>query len=261
MDANMTLNVKQGDKVVAKKQLKVFGSVAADVGDVLEVDFVGYSFVKLATDNVVLTVDNHTLMEHFEKHVEKEKNDDLCLDLNVSDYDPEEILSRLQKNGTLNKLIEAMTVNSLDSKKNDECTCDECDAHEEVEENLVIDECLPNKVTKEDVLDIINESSIIVETGVFDKSTVLHCKLPNGFVITTTSACVDPENYDAEIGEDICYDKLMDKIWELEGYRLQSERYYADKHGYWLECEDTSECDGCPYTGECFGADEDEDCA
>lgn len=95
-----------------------------------------------------------------------------------------------------------------------------------------------NVVTKEMIDDIIAGSDVVVDT-VFDKTTVVYMRLPNGFVIVESSSCVDPANYDEEIGIDICMDKIEDKIWELEGYRLQCELADAD---------DTSEdayCDCC----------------
>lgn len=47
--------------------------------------------------------------------------------------------------------------------------------------------------------------------------------LPNGFVIVESSSCVDPANFDMKVGEEICMDRLVNKIWELEGYKLQSK--------------------------------------
>lgn len=60
---------------------------------------------------------------------------------------------------------------------------------------------------------------------VFDKCTVVSCKLPNGFVITESSACVDPDNYNEEMGIDNCLNRILDKVWELEGYLLQNTVY------------------------------------
>ena len=57
------------------------------------------------------------------------------------------------------------------------------------------------------------------------KHMTLVAKLENGFVIETSSGCVDPKNFDEEIGEEICTRKLEDKIWELEGYALQKQVY------------------------------------
>ena len=47
-------------------------------------------------------------------------------------------------------------------------------------------------------------------------------KLKNGFVIVESSVCVDPKNFDIEIGREICGNRIKDKIWELEGYNLQT---------------------------------------
>lgn len=58
---------------------------------------------------------------------------------------------------------------------------------------------------------------------VFEKCTVLTVKLPNGFTLTESAGCVDPENYSAEIGYEICKKKIIDKIWLLEGYVLQTK--------------------------------------
>ena len=78
-----------------------------------------------------------------------------------------------------------------------------------------------NTVTKEQIGSILNESQFDVKT-IFGKCTVVTAKLPNGFVIVESSACVDPVNYNAEMGEEICRKRIENKVWELEGYKLQS---------------------------------------
>nr|WP_254786645.1 Gp49 family protein [Cytobacillus oceanisediminis] len=70
--------------------------------------------------------------------------------------------------------------------------------------------------------DIIDNSIVEVQT-IFDKCTVVSCQLPNGFIIVESSACVDPANYDVKLGAQICMERITNKIWELEGYRLQDE--------------------------------------
>lgn len=77
-------------------------------------------------------------------------------------------------------------------------------------------------VTKEDIESLINESTVDCRT-LFDKCTVVTIKLKNGFVITESSACVDPANYNERMGFDICMKAIRNKLWELEGYRLQCE--------------------------------------
>jgi hypothetical protein len=47
--------------------------------------------------------------------------------------------------------------------------------------------------------------------------------LRNGFTVTGESACVSPENFDAEIGRKIAREKALDKVWSLMGYELKSK--------------------------------------
>ena len=77
------------------------------------------------------------------------------------------------------------------------------------------------KITKEQV-DALLAASKVEDTKLGEKSTVVSITLPNGFVIITSSSCVDPANYDHELGKSICLKRAEDKVWELEGYRLQS---------------------------------------
>ena len=46
-------------------------------------------------------------------------------------------------------------------------------------------------------------------------------RLRNGFILTESSACVDPANYDAELGKRLCLQHIENRLWELEGYALQ----------------------------------------
>ena len=79
---------------------------------------------------------------------------------------------------------------------------------------------MKNTITKQDIDNILKDTLIKVEQY-GDKTTVLKATLPNNFVIVESSSCVDPANFDMKIGEEICMDKLVNKIWELEGYKLQ----------------------------------------
>lgn len=79
-----------------------------------------------------------------------------------------------------------------------------------------------NTVTEQQIADIIAASEfqwVVVEP----KTLVMVATLPNGFVIVEDASCVDPVNFDVEIGKDICLNRLENKIWELEGYKLQSK--------------------------------------
>ena len=81
-----------------------------------------------------------------------------------------------------------------------------------------------NTVTDEMIEEIMNHSKVTVNT-MFGKCTVVACQLPNGFIIVESSSCVDPKNYDETVGVEICMEKIVNKVWELEGYRLQQKMY------------------------------------
>ena len=45
--------------------------------------------------------------------------------------------------------------------------------------------------------------------------------LKNGFTVTGETACVSPENFDAEIGRKVARQDAVNKIWPLLGFRLR----------------------------------------
>ena len=49
--------------------------------------------------------------------------------------------------------------------------------------------------------------------------------LRNGFTVTGESACVSPENFDAEVGQKVARANAVSKIWPLEGYLLKQALY------------------------------------
>lgn len=81
------------------------------------------------------------------------------------------------------------------------------------------------KVTVDQVKSIIERSEFEVFHRVFEKQCIVVAKLPNGFTVIGESACVDPKNYDEEIGFNIAVKRIEDKIWELEGYALQVQLF------------------------------------
>lgn len=78
-------------------------------------------------------------------------------------------------------------------------------------ENTVTIEKIENTILKEDYIKVGLKTVISVLT------------LKNGFEIIGTSACVDPNNFDFEIGKKYAREKAIDQIWMLEGYLLQSK--------------------------------------
>lgn len=60
------------------------------------------------------------------------------------------------------------------------------------------------------------------------KVMICEITLKNGFTVRGESACVSPENFDIEIGQQISFNNARNKIWELEGYLLQ-QRLFENK--------------------------------
>lgn len=89
-------------------------------------------------------------------------------------------------------------------------------------ETLLADRPAP-RVTLERIEQVI----VGVDYHVFPNTTVTVCllKLQNGFTVLGESACVNPANFDPEIGKKLAYDNAKNKIWQLEGYLLAQERY------------------------------------
>ena len=54
------------------------------------------------------------------------------------------------------------------------------------------------------------------------RTTTMVCCIitTSGFTVLGKAACVSAVNYDENIGKKIAYDNAREKIWELEGYRL-----------------------------------------
>lgn len=79
-----------------------------------------------------------------------------------------------------------------------------------------------NTVTLEHITKIFTDS-IKKTSTIFGKCYLMAVQLPSGFIIVESSACVDVENYNEQMGKQICTERVMNKIWELEGYKLQNE--------------------------------------
>ena len=45
--------------------------------------------------------------------------------------------------------------------------------------------------------------------------------LKNGITVTGESACVSPENFDAEIGRKVARQNAVNKVWPMMGYALK----------------------------------------
>lgn len=57
-------------------------------------------------------------------------------------------------------------------------------------------------------------------TRIGKTATLCNIELDNGYSVRGESACVNPANYDREIGERIAYDNAFAKLWPLFGFLL-----------------------------------------
>lgn len=89
-----------------------------------------------------------------------------------------------------------------------------------------------NKLTPEYLESlIVRENTMYVRDSFMPENdstmTIVILKLRNGFEVIGQSSCVDPVNFDKEIGANIARDNAVNKLWELEGYLLKQRIYEA----------------------------------
>ena len=58
-----------------------------------------------------------------------------------------------------------------------------------------------------------------------EKTTLVRTELKNGFVSIEGSSCVDPKNYDHQIGSEVALRRIKDKVWASLGFVLQWAKY------------------------------------
>ena len=84
----------------------------------------------------------------------------------------------------------------------------------------------PTKISPEDVSRFIGSYDKAFTFSQLDPKTT-HGRLctRSGFVQHAFSSCVDPRNYDAKIGEEMCVKQLNDNMWPMLGFVLQWANY------------------------------------
>lgn len=86
---------------------------------------------------------------------------------------------------------------------------------------LVDNKTLPSGINVgKEMVDEMIQSHDTITLG--NKTTVVRATLKNGFEMVESSGCVDEENYDTTIGEEICLRKIKKRIWEYLGFLLQT---------------------------------------
>lgn len=76
-----------------------------------------------------------------------------------------------------------------------------------------------NTIIQQNVIGFIKDIDV---STIGEKTTLVRATLVNGFEIIEASSCVDPANYDEEMGATICIEKIHDKIWAYLGFLLQT---------------------------------------
>lgn len=59
---------------------------------------------------------------------------------------------------------------------------------------------------------------------VFPGTTITVCclTLKSGFAVIGESACINPGDFDEQVGRAIARANAIDKLWQLEGYRIKA---------------------------------------
>jgi hypothetical protein len=77
-------------------------------------------------------------------------------------------------------------------------------------------------------LERLLESSLRQEALFFGKKFVTVYQLENGFTILADCSVVNPEKFDLEIGRSLCYERALNELWALEGYKVQQAKFEAE---------------------------------
>lgn len=80
-----------------------------------------------------------------------------------------------------------------------------------------------SRVTKEMVDSIVGNEQRAIQID--EKTTLLKCVTATGFVQYETSSCIDPANFDMEVGTDICLERIKNTIWKCLGFVVQWGRF------------------------------------
>lgn len=71
---------------------------------------------------------------------------------------------------------------------------------------------------------IKGETYLVLPDG---RTTLCILDLENGYTIKGLSACVDPAEFDLNLGRKYAFDDAINQIWSLEGYLLAEKIYLA----------------------------------
>lgn len=78
-----------------------------------------------------------------------------------------------------------------------------------------------NRVTQGEIDALMDGDMQVWEP--FPNLTVVALRLANGFTVVESSGCIDPANYDRELGVKYAMERIENRVWQLEGYRKLNE--------------------------------------
>ena len=81
---------------------------------------------------------------------------------------------------------------------------------------------MTDKIPEEEIDEIIKQSTEKVWEP-FPGITIVAWQLPSGFVISDQSGCINPDEYDRNLGLKYAREKLKTQVWQYEGYRRKVE--------------------------------------
>lgn len=81
-----------------------------------------------------------------------------------------------------------------------------------------------NRVTPDQIKELLDTAET-QEAVFWDKEVVVSYKLLSGFTVLGRGACVDPANFNIEIGRQVAREQAEDQLWQLEGYLLQNRLF------------------------------------
>lgn len=79
----------------------------------------------------------------------------------------------------------------------------------------------PTRITDADIEAFMGAPKV---QKIDSKTTLVSFETRTGFVQHETSSCVDPANYDEEVGVRVATDRVKDKLWPCFGFVLQWAR-------------------------------------
>lgn len=85
------------------------------------------------------------------------------------------------------------------------------------------------KIPKEHIAAIMRESKYECIKSENSPCTVVIMTLPNGYALVESSGCIDPKEYDHELGIKLCKEALKRRVWQLEGYLGKQAFYEAEQ--------------------------------